>query len=128
VAAALRAHPEDSMVQGYGCEALYRLADEHPANQAAAGEAGAIGLVTAAMRAHPEDALLHPHGRDALWCMAANHRNLAENHPANAAAAREAGCVQLIAAAVRAYPEDEYVQRSARAALKILEPGHALLA
>jgi hypothetical protein len=37
-------------------------------------------------------------------CLALGY--LAENHPANAAAAREAGCVQLVAAAMRPHKYD----------------------
>jgi hypothetical protein len=121
VAAALRGHLETWMVQHGGCCALARLADKHPANQAAAGEAGAPGLVAAAMRGHPEEKDVQYAGCRALW-------SLAENHPANTAAAREAGCVQLVAAALRASPESKYLPEDGRAALEILEPGHALLA
>jgi hypothetical protein len=78
--------------------------------------------VAAALRAHPEDKM----GVQYYGCAALG--SLAENHPANAAAAREAGCVQLIAAAMCAYPNNENIQHAGRGALKILEPGHALLA
>ena len=108
-------------MQCYGCSALAYLADEHPANQAAAGEAGAVGLVAAAMRGHPENADVQNRCCRALW-------RLAENHPANAAAAREAGGVQLIATAIRTHPDHGGVQEDGHGALRVLEPGHALLA
>jgi hypothetical protein len=115
----MRGHPEDARVQWYGCRTLGGMAAEHPANQAAAGEAGALGLVAAALQGHPADMLVQLNGCRALWC-------LAENHPANAAAARGAGCVQLIMSAMRAYPGN--VELVGRRALQVLEPGHALLA
>ena len=53
---------------------------------------------------------------------------MAYDHTANTAAAREAGCVQLVAAAMWGHPEGAYgLQVAGRAALRILEPGHALL-
>jgi hypothetical protein len=119
VATALRAHPEDKKVQGHGHNALWFMMDEHPANRAAAGEAGCVQLVVSAMRAG-----LERRAFIGIRTLCA----LAENHPANAAAAREAGCVQLVASAMRAYPENKRLQQNGRAALRILEPGHALLA
>ena len=108
-------------MQGAGCGALGAMAAEHPANQAAVGEAGAAGLVATAMRGHPADERVQAAGCGALGSMS-------DKHPANTNAAREAGCVQLIATAMRTHPDEEAVQGWGREVLEVLEPGHALLA
>jgi hypothetical protein len=52
---------------------------------------------------------------------------LVRNHPSNQAAAKAAGAVQLIAAAMRAHRGDTYgVQHFGGGALAILEPGRPL--
>ena len=78
------------------------------------GEAGAAGHIASVLRAHPDHWRMQAQSFRTLC-------HLAKNHPANAAAAREAGCVQLITTAMRAYPDNEDLQKECRDALEILE-------
>jgi hypothetical protein len=62
----MRAHAADAEVQYEGCEALWRLVNNHTANLASARAAGAADTVRTAMGRHPGHGGVQHEGRYAL--------------------------------------------------------------
>jgi hypothetical protein len=105
---ALRAHPADANVQGYGCMALGNiLADNTDAINARSGSllSDAMHAAVAALNAHRTDMAVQQHACATLW-----HALVTDTLRIEAA---RIGAVAALVAALRAHPANAHVQETA---------------
>ena len=101
VLGAMGAAPDDPTVQDYGRFALYVLAYDSPANQAAIAAAGGVERVTASMARFPDDSEVQI---DACYALS----SLTEDSPADRAIA--VGGAERVAAAMARFSDSDGVQ------------------